>query len=425
MAVDHERQTQKPRRKQPSFSSSLLDAIYRSIDETGAQNDHRRDVKDIDLHKRNNGPQIEKEIESLRRAIMIEKWIESHGTTNNASSSSPTHMPSNSSGSSTESTQSSTFSPTDTESSSSASKKSSQNTKNTPPTTETQPKRDGKLTIAKIRARKIYGELKKAKEPISPGGRISNFLNSIFSPRASKNNPAREEEWGRKNSSVMKSRSVNDTRTSSTSFASRSCLSKSQFSSRGIISSSNINNNNNNIMISNKKSKSTRSVRFLVDENKGLYGEEYSTGPNGPVVGSRYIKKNIDSLRLHHDPKNAKKHEFRDNYYYHHHHHLHKEESEFDDMMSCASSDLFELENIGRAGPVGMGAYEEELPVYGTTSFKMNQISSVKFNGRLTGIGLRERFYARTETTPVESTGTNLVLARDGWSIVLTSQSPS
>ncbi|GER36052.1 hypothetical protein STAS_12359 [Striga asiatica] len=357
MAVDHERLTQKPRRKQPSFSSSLLDAIYRSIDETGAQND----IQDFDLHKRKNGPQkIEKEIESLRRAIMIEKWIEN-----------PTHhvTPSNSSGSSIESTRSSTFSPTDTETSSSASKKSSRNTKNTPPTTEAQPKRDGKLTIAKIRARKIYGELKKAKEPISPGGRISSFLNAIFSPRASKNNPAREDERGPKNS-VTKSRSVNE-------FASRSCLSKSQFSSRGIISSSNnVNNNNNNnniMMINDKKSKFTRSVRFLVDENnKGLYGEEYLTGPNGPVVGSRYIKKNIDSLRLH-DAKNVKKHEFREsNYYYHHHHH--KEESEFDDMMSCASSDLFELENIGRAGPGGMGGYEEELPVYGTTSFKMNQV---------------------------------------------------
>jgi hypothetical protein len=38
----------------------------------------------------------------------------------------------------------------------------------------------GGFSKTKLRALKIYGELKKVKQPISPGGRIASFLNSIF-----------------------------------------------------------------------------------------------------------------------------------------------------------------------------------------------------------------------------------------------------
>ncbi|KAL2534328.1 Uncharacterized protein Adt_07679 [Abeliophyllum distichum] len=40
------------------------------------------------------------------------------------------------------------------------------------------------------------------------------------------------------------------------------------------------------------------------------------------------------------------------------------------DNRSCTSSDLFELENIGR---VGIRDYQEELPVYGTTNLRLNR----------------------------------------------------
>lgn len=46
---------------------------------------------------------------------------------------------------------------------------------------------------------------------------------------------------------------------------------------------------------------------------------------------------------------------------------MHENESDVDDRRSCASSDLFELESIARTG---IAAYEEELPVYGTTNLK-------------------------------------------------------
>ncbi|KAI3447188.1 hypothetical protein Pfo_003853 [Paulownia fortunei] len=345
-----ERQTQKLRCKGPSFSSSLLDAIYHSIDETRGANE-QQEVQDFVLHRRNNAAQVEEDIESLRRAIMIEKWMENYSTSKTRST--PRHFPSNS-GSSTDS---SMFSSSETESSASRSTPKSsvfqlQKPKHaqTPLTErpvkilqlETMPKGEGRFTRTKSRAHKIYGDLKKVKEPISPGGRIANFLNSIFSPRNLKTNQGLDE-W----SSVRKSRSVKDTTTCS--LASRSCLSKNP-SSRG--------------------SKSKRSVRFcpvsvIVDEDcqpcghKNIYDDEYSVSPSVPTIGSKFIKKNIDSLRLY-EGKNLRKHEFRDHY---------QNEHDVDDM-SCASSDLFELENIGR---VGIGAYEEELPVYGTTSLKMNQ----------------------------------------------------
>ncbi|KAI3443585.1 hypothetical protein Pfo_000250 [Paulownia fortunei] len=295
MAVG-ERQTQKQRRKMPSFSSSLLDAIYHSIDEPKGVNE-QQEVEDFVLHRRNNAAQVEEEIESLRRAIMIEKWMENYST-----STTPGHLPSNS-GSSTDSSM---------------------------------------FTRTKSRALKIYGDLKKVKEPISPGGKIANFLNSIFSPRNLKKNQVLEE-W----SSVRKSRSMKDT--TACSLASRSCLSKNP-TSRG--------------------NKSKRSVRFcpvsvILDEDsqpcghKSIYDDEHSVSASMPNIGSQFIKKNIDSFRTY-EGKNLRRHEFRD---------FCENESDVDDK-SCASSDLFELENIGR---VGIGAYEEELPVYGTTSLKMNQ----------------------------------------------------
>ncbi|KAL3625357.1 hypothetical protein CASFOL_030811 [Castilleja foliolosa] len=294
MAV-YEKQSIRYNKNEPSFSSSLLDSIYRSIDQ----------VEDFHLHRKKNNSDID--AESLRRAIMIDKWID-----NNYSNATPRHLPSNS-GSSTDS--STTFSSTETGSSVSKSTRKSEKSR------------------API----------KTKKPISPGGKIANFLNSIFSPRASQTGP---EEWSSsviksrsvngksvnvtKMSSVIKSRSVNDTKTT------KSCLNRNQFSGGG--------------------NKSKRSVRFVDEDcrpagdHKSIYNSinEYSISSSGAAIGSQYIKKNIDSLR---------KHELRD--------YNHKEENDFDGI-SCASSDLFELENIG-------GRYEEDqLPVYGTTCFRMN-----------------------------------------------------
>lgn len=158
-----ERQTQKPqRRKTPSFSSSLLDAMYHSIDEP----------QDFLLHRRNNAPQVEEEIESLRRAIMVEKWMQNYSNA----------TPSSSSSSSSE---------TDSRSS---------------------------VLPLKSRAMKMYSDFKKSKDLVSPRGRIASFLNAIFSPRNLKKIQVLQE-WN----AVRKSRSMKDT----------SCFNKTPFSARG------------------------------------------------------------------------------------------------------------------------------------------------------------------------------------------------
>ncbi|KAL2553808.1 hypothetical protein Fot_07427 [Forsythia ovata] len=350
-----ERQMHQPRRKKPSFSSSLLDSIYQSIDESKGIKEHQ-EIEDFDVHRKNNAVQAENEIESFRRAILIEKWMENYSSS--SSTPTPRHFASNS-GSSTDS---SMFS-----SSKSTPKSSvlSTDQKQKPGKIlqfETTPNHEGGYTKTKLRALKIYGDLKKVKEPISPGRKITNFLNSIFSPRKLKKNQVMEER-----SSVRKSRPMKDTTTCS--LASRSCLRQTPSSSRG--------------------NKSKRSVRFgpvsaVVDEDSPYVQHQYtnshlsstglsSTRPRGrksiydydyssstapmPNVGSQFIKKNIESLRLQ-EVKNLTKYGFRDQFY--------ENESDLDNK-SCTSSDLFELDHTVR---VGIGAYEEELPVYGTTSLK-------------------------------------------------------
>ncbi|KAG6413848.1 hypothetical protein SASPL_126563 [Salvia splendens] len=97
----------------------------------------------------------------------------------------------------------------------------------------------------------------KPKKPISPAGKkISNFFNSIFSPRNFKSSrhclDDDDEEWTSSSSSMRKSRSMKDAATTT----SRSCLTK------------------------NASSRPAKSVRFL-DQDK-------------PKIGSHFIKKNID-----------------------------------------------------------------------------------------------------------------------------------
>ncbi|KAJ8526531.1 hypothetical protein K7X08_029008 [Anisodus acutangulus] len=334
------------RRKTPSFSSSLLEAIYHSIDESKEEENHVP-------NKRNNAVEAEEEIVCLRRAILIEKWMESYKYTQSSG-----HFSSDS-GSSTDS---SMFSSSETESASRSTPKSSVFHTLPKPTrqvheilvparsekvtfsAETTPKCGGRFMRTKSRALKIYGDLKKVKQPISPGGKIANFLNSIFNSRNMKKNHHHQgmDDW----SSVRKSRSVNDSSTVTCSLTTRSsCLNKTP-SSRG--------------------NKSKRSVRFcpvsvIVDEDcqpcghKSIYKNEEPRIWQVPKAGNL---RNIEG-------KHINKHQYRGFYQ------SEDEEEEEDDGRSCASSDLFELENIGMIGHVH--ATRDGLPVYGTTSFKMNQ----------------------------------------------------
>lgn len=183
------------------------------------------------------------DVETLRHAIMVERWVENRSK--NPSSASSIIL-------------------SETQSSS--------------PTPLQKP-----MIKIKSKAQRIYADLKKAKEPISPCGRkIANFLNSVFSSKTLSKGSQNMDQM----SSIRKSKSMKDTTT--TTIAPQSCLIKNP---------------------SCGGTKSKRSVRFcdvnvILDENE-------------------------------HDLDN----------------------------LSCTSSDLFELDNIGFSGSNG-----EELPVYATTS---------------------------------------------------------
>ncbi|XP_022751748.1 protein BIG GRAIN 1-like B [Durio zibethinus] len=350
------------RRRTSSFSSSLLDAIYRSMDKSTNGDEatlcHYRETKTTLVQNQNNASlEEERKVSCLRRAIMIENWVEKQSSYGSA-----VHF--NSTSSSSDSSSGGIFSSSEAESS-----YKEKATRSTPATldkslqfeprnfenNQQKAKREGGgFTKTKMKALKIYGELKKVKQPISPGGRITKFLNSIFNANAKK---VKMCSVGVSDDVSFESKSKS-TCSSATSF-SRSCLSKTP-SSRG------------------KK----MSVRFcpasvIVDED---------CKPCGHLPTST-VQKNVKSSSRKEELKNFVKEKesgvsnkardyrksyqrrgtgkldlraFVDDY--------EDEDEEDDDALSCSSSDLFELDHL-----IGIGRYREELPVYETTSLKTNQ----------------------------------------------------
>ncbi|XP_077239968.1 protein BIG GRAIN 1-like [Tasmannia lanceolata] len=181
---------------------------------------------------------------------------------------------------------------------------------------------------------------KTKKQPISPGGRISGFLSSIFAAGNGKKTKISATVGGHMDDFrlEMKSNSAQASTCSSVSSYSRSCLSKNPTS----------------------KGKSVngvkRSVRFYSDEEERkmtAFNEVRKIGESGFIVG----EKNRNVQMMMRENKEA--------------------DVEDEDGESCSSSDLFELENFAER-------YREELPVYETTRLDMNQaiakgFGSVKF----------------------------------------------
>ncbi|CAI0419442.1 unnamed protein product [Linum tenue] len=193
----------------------------------------------------------------------------------------------------------------------------------------------------------IYGDLKKVKQPISPGGRLASFLNSLFTAGT-----AKKAKIGGDRDEIRPSNSTSAC--SSASSFSRSCLSKTP-SSRG------------------GGGGGKRSVRFypvsvIVDEDsrpcghKSVYGER--------PAGSEELKYRVmsESRRVEEVArellKSYKQRRRGDEVEM-------EVDEEDDDVASCASSDLFELDNLSSIE--GIERYREELPVYETTHFKTNR----------------------------------------------------
>lgn len=225
-------------------------------------------------------------------------------------------------------------------------------------------KHEGKFMKTKSKALKFYTDLKKVKQPISPGGRLSSFLNSLFATGNTKKrntSSATASGAGRYTDHLdRKSKSANASTCSSASSFSRSCLSNTP-SSRG--------RSSNDVK---------RSVRFypvsvIVDEDcqpcgqKSLYKEETMKFAKNSMK-EEIIKR--DSNEKNRRISEAAKKLLKD--------YQKKVESEYDsvrnnegedDDESDSSSDLFELENLSTIG----SKYREELPVYETTHLDTNR----------------------------------------------------
>ncbi|KAE8735310.1 BREVIS RADIX-like 4 isoform 1 [Hibiscus syriacus] len=193
------------RRRNPSFSSTLIDVIYRSVDDSGNGDEpslcHYREKTGANPVKKQGSGSMEK-ASSLKRAIMIEKWIEKQGNYGSA-------VDSNSVSSSSGSSNGGIFSSSEAES------------RRSKPDKNNKQEGGGGFTKTKLKALKIYDELKKVKQPISPGGWITSFLNSIFNADAKKVKMCSDGVSG----DVNFRRKSKSTASSPTSF-SRSCLSK-------------------------------------------------------------------------------------------------------------------------------------------------------------------------------------------------------
>ncbi|CAN8269367.1 unnamed protein product [Cochlearia groenlandica] len=340
--------TCKGHNRQPSFSSSLLDQIYHSIDDDTRKNHHNH--RKGSLHDRRS---IAADFERSKRNTTVESVF--LGYSNSITSSDSIGISSSSSSESdsfynhsTNTRQHHHQQPKQIRTSVERFEISSQPHRSVvvgvhKPNNVKQSDLGGFLRT-KSKALKIYADFKKSKQPISPGGRLAAFLNSLFTNSSNNNrkNPKKITTVATK----AEPRSAKSTTTicsSSSSAAassfSRSCLSKTPSSSSNSV-------------------KSKRSVRFcpvnvIIDENSSIQNnhrhviEEEDEEENR----RRVIEAAKDLIRTY---QKKKKNE---------NNHLavvktYEEEEEEDD------DDLFELENLSA---IGIDRYREELPVYETT----------------------------------------------------------
>lgn len=355
--------------KNPSFSSTLLDEIYRSID---GYDQRREDLKlETRKPKANSNTNTNKkksiedeEIASFRRACLIEKWMENkvkdkvvmsrrvpshHELENDPLIFSSTSSESNSgtlSASSSEPDYSfySDKSSTTTTCFAAPTTKSIRRASVSPrrPTQlysfdNQQPLKneENNLIKSKSRALKMYNNLKKVKQPISPGGRLTTFLTSIFNNKSKNPNGGKRGDFHQVDDRKPKS--------SISSSLSRSCLSKTppKFTQNGI-----------------KRTVRFNPVSVIVDEDcrpcghKSIYDQDSDDLPRHKSQGNaeKNRKFEVDSLKSHKIVDYA--------------------EEEDDDASSCSSSDLFEIDHLAL---FGNKRFCEELPVYETTHVDTNR----------------------------------------------------
>lgn len=337
------------RRKKPSFSSSLLDHIYRSIDDQTSPSPAA--APEEEDHQK-TGKKTEQNVDMM----LFEKRV---GRRKSASAEYYGNLNTNyfqrSLGLNICSASSDSSFWTSSESETSKSSKSKLALRTSIPCQQHQDDKMyfserkiknecGGFVKAKSKALKMYSNLKKSRaatQPISPGTRLASFLNSLFT---STGNTKKEKINEKKHISANAASAC-----SSASSFTRSCLSKTP-SSGGKLTDS-----------------AKRSVRFypvinmIMDEDRIYKDNGRPNKANIParnsICGEEVMEKNRRAREL------LKNYEKR------------LEECKImnndddEDCESCSSSDLFELDNLDYVSQ----RYCEELPVYETTSLDANR----------------------------------------------------
>ncbi|KAB2085859.1 hypothetical protein ES319_A05G426500v1 [Gossypium barbadense] len=386
------------RRENPSFSSTLLDAIYRSIDES---NGSTKGEGELILYGKKHGSNPSLKEDEMQSACMVQKWMEkkvccdrrrksmadseriyrnefddpmftssssdsSCGGRFSSSESDSFYREKSRSWSSSSPSHYTTHSHSHSHSHSHRPKPIRTSVEDSfhghghaaASATQKKPKHEGGFVRTKSKALKIYSDLKKVKHPISPGGRFAAFLNSLFTAGNTKKKNITSSAGGYGERKSKSEQPTSSTCSSASSF-SRSCLSKTP-SSRG--------------------NGTKRSVRFCLDH------EDYSRPcghKNDHHQSQASIRKPIDKeleLRIMEENRRVveaakdllknyqkKKEEYGNIEEYSDDE---EEEEEEEDAASYASSELFELDNLSA---IGIERYRQELPVYETTHLDTNR----------------------------------------------------
>ncbi|KAL7152362.1 hypothetical protein ABFS83_04G092300 [Erythranthe nasuta] len=331
----------------PSFSSVLLDEIYRSIDRPAEEMHTIRKKSDGHANVRHAYIRSEElEIPAsnyYQRACMVDKWMEAKKSRKVRHGSRSTSSSWDSGGGA-----GGFFSSSEAESfrSQKFGGGGEINTSRTDSEMVISPRdrrgfgdRLAQKSKTKLRALRIYGDLKKMKQPISPGRKLAGFLNSLFTAGNLKKKQTGTPGGG-KDSPTLKSTNPS-TSSSSASSLSRSCLSGKTPPSSG------------------KSSGGGRSRTVSFFPMSAISDEEDFPNNNNNNNKVSIMKTAIDEELMAHMMKKNRRDFILNNYQ------RKTEMEEEEDAASCASSDLFELDNIWSIGI--MERYTQELPVYETT----------------------------------------------------------
>ncbi|KAL0447359.1 UNVERIFIED_CONTAM: protein BIG GRAIN 1-like A [Sesamum latifolium] len=382
----------KSHRSTPSFSSSLLDEIYRSIDGNAEKAEEFKAEKPPSTRAKSKGD--EEETARFTRACLVDKWMEIkqvHEKVDNvARRRRPDSFQDNDvlffSSTSTSSDSSGALSSSDTELFCSTRKPKQVSCFSTRPNpvrtaresnrhdeffvsddddddddrqNQQKNKQGDDLMKSKSRALKIYANLKKLKQPISPGGRLTSFINSLFTnPNSKKKSRNPDSNKGFEHLKSTKTASSSSACSSAASFSRSSCMSKNYSSSPD-----------------ESRNGNQRTVRFhpvsvIIDQDskacghKSIYDDQgCDRRPPLPPHALKMEKNRKVEDAAHRVSKGYRNHK---NYNFPMFRKIRDDDEDEDDAASESSSDLFELDH---STMFGKNRFCEELPVYESTYF--------------------------------------------------------